>query len=236
MNKEIARRLVMPEAMKVPELGNRSMGVALVIVGIDSSRNGENISNPNIWTIIELGDKPATDRRSGQISIPADTRKIYESRGSNVLGSLVEFSRDGNLIRSLFFVPLSFVPGAIDIKGNKYDLGILFLNELPNTSIVPLDINEVAANGWMRLEYLHEIQSSNPARLRSFVGQLIEAERSDKGKGAIGTAIADYFDNPDKRVPLSTVLPSDFSIEEFYQYREKRQDAIGKSGVIIAAC
>lgn len=235
MSKEsVARKSFLPKTLRMPELGKPSMGVALVIVGIDPSKNGENVSNPNIWTTIELKSKPATDRVSSQISIPADTRKIRERREFNVLGSLAEFSRDNNLIRSLSFVSSSFVPGAIEIKGNRYDLGILFLDGLPSTPIIPLDSDEVAANGWVELKDLRNIRSSNPSSLRSFVGQLIEAE-SEK-EGAIRTAIVDYFDNPDKRISLSTVLPSDFSIENFYQYREKRRDVISKSGVIFPAC
>src|ERR1039457_2255125 len=72
----------------------QSIGVALLIVGVDAHRNGDNATDPLIWTIVELEAKPETDKVPGEISVPAETIKIGEGRNANILGALAEFCDD----------------------------------------------------------------------------------------------------------------------------------------------
>ncbi|OGH24339.1 MAG: hypothetical protein A3B47_01065 [Candidatus Levybacteria bacterium RIFCSPLOWO2_01_FULL_39_24] len=199
-----------------------SAGIAMVIIGIDPNKNGENINSPVLWTNIEKKPKLETDRLAGQISFPSDTRKIGEDKLSNMLGTLPEFSGNDGLIRSLSFTSSSYINEAIKIKENHYDLMIVFLNGFLATPIIPLDGNEVSANGWMRLEELRKLQKENPSMLRSFVEQIIGGE-------LIGKAVDDYFRFPKERIPFSTILPRNFSIANFYKVREKLPDVIGRS-------
>ena len=57
-------------------------------------------------------------------------------------------------------------------------------------------------------------------------------EKSDK---IIHKVVEDYFKFPEKRLPLSMNLPSDFSIIDFYNEREQIPDVIGKSGVVYSS-
>lgn len=201
-----------------------SAGMAMVIVGIDLGKNGENINNPALWTNIERKPKPATDRLVGQISFPSDTRKAGEDEFSNMLGTLAEFSGNNDLIRGLVFMRSSYTDNAIQIKGNYYGLMVAILNGLPSIPIVPFDGDEVAANGWMNLNELQIIQKENPSRLRSFVGQIIDMEKSDR---IIHSVVKDYLQYPERGIPLSTRLSSDFSMVDFYNRREQMRDVVG---------
>lgn len=211
-----------------------SMGMALAIVGIDSNRNGENISNPSLWTNIELKSKPETERVRYQISIPSDTKKRGESICDNMLGTLAEFSGNNDLIRSLILMPSSFADRAIRVKGNSYDLMVAILNGFTNIPIAPFDKNEVAANGWMKLRELQRLQKEDPLRLRSFIGQVVGGEKSNE-KNMVRKVISNYFNNPEERIPLSTILSPSFSIEDFYKQREQLHDVIGSSGVVYSS-
>lgn len=222
MNKEFLTRV---DASKEAE--KKPIGTVVVVVAVDPSKNGENATNPMLWTTIEKKSKSATERFAGQISFPAETRKIGEDRFSNMLGALPEFSENNNLIKNLVFMhsPLSYVEGRISVKNNPVDLAILLVSGFPGSPIEPLDVDEVSANGWMSFEDLKNVRKDNPFRLRSIVGQVIDMEESDK---IIYSVVEDYFQFPGRRIPLSTKLPQDFSITGFYQQREKMRDIVGK--------
>jgi hypothetical protein len=209
-----------------------SIGTILAIVVIDPSKNGENANNPMFWTILEKKPKSATERLIGQISFPADTRKIGEDARSNMLGSLPEFSESNELIRRLIFMPSSHIEGKISVKNSPVDLEVLLVDGFPDSPIVPLDADEVSANGWMSMRDLEKMQEENPSSLRSFVGQIVDLEKSEK---IVHKVVEEYFLHPEKRVPLSAILPHDTSLVEFYNHREELSDVVGKSGVIYEA-
>jgi hypothetical protein len=196
-----------------------SIGTILAIVGIDYSKNGENISNPLLWTTIEEKSKPVTDRIKGQISFPADTRKAGEDIMHNVIGSLVEFSDDERLIKNaLFVVPSSFIERKVTVKDNPVDLVVVIFDGPLTSSITPLDFDEVSPNGWMSIG---ELKKEEPSHLRSFVREIISME----GKGnPISRAVVDYLRFKQSRISLSAILPADFSIADFYARREKLRD------------
>ncbi len=202
-------------------------GIGLAIVMIDPRRNGENISNPVLWTNRELKAKNYTERVVGQITIPSDTRKKGERGFSNVLGTLAEFSADDELIKSLHFVQgSSYFKNKIWIKDNSFDFAVLIIDKVIIKEIKPVDVDEVMPNGWMSLE---ELRSKNPGEVRSFVGQVIGDINS---RSIISDVVDDYLKFPKKRISLSKFLQPNFSIKEFFSEREKSPDVIGNFGVI----
>ena len=205
----------------------RVIGIGLAIVMIDPSRNGENISNPVLWTNRELKAKTYTERVVGQITIPSDTRKKGEGGFSNILGTLAEFSADDELIKSLHFVKgSSYFKNKIWIKDNPFDFAVLIIGKSVIDTIKPVDVDEVMPNGWMSLE---ELRSANPNEVRSFVGQVIGGINS---RSVISDVVNDYLKFPEKRIPMSRFLQPNFSIKEFFSKREELPDVIGNSGVI----
>lgn len=197
-----------------------SIGTILAIVGIDSNRNGENASDPLLWTTIEKKAKPITDRIKGQISFPADTRKVGEDILRNAIGSLAEFSDDGSLMKkTLSLMPSSFTERTVSVKGNPVDLVVVVFDESLTRPIIPFDLDEVSPNGWMSLE---KLKKEDPSHLRSFVREIISMEK--KEDGPINRVIRDYFEFQQARIPLSNILPSGFSMVDFYAQREKLPD------------
>lgn len=201
-----------------------SNGVALGIVGIDPSRNGENATQPKLWTIREKKDKLVTGKIAGQISLPGETRKIAgEPIGSNVGGALAEFTDNSfDIINNLFLMPgASQIQGKLFINKNPFDIMVLMYEGSLDRPIEPVDKDEVSPNGWMTME---EIQKMDQSMVRGFVWDIVALE---KAEGLISRAVSEYFHNPMNRLPVSRILPHNFfSIVEFYRNREVRTDVI----------
>lgn len=198
-----------------------SFGLALVIVGIDPSRNGENITEPKFWTIRERKTKPGTEREEGQISFPAETKKHEEGLIDNMFGALSEFTDDNDkVMNNLFFIAgSSYVEGKISVKGNPADL-IILIHEGPlDKPTKPVDQDEVVPNGWMTIK---ELKREYPESVRAFSRDVLSLEESE---GLITKVVAEYFRSPMKRLPLRSMLPKNFSsMTEFYRQREKLPD------------
>ena len=211
------------------ETSKPSLGVALVIIGIDPSRNGENATQPRLWTIREKKDKLSTGKIAGQISLPGETRKITgEPIGSNIGGALAEFTDNSfTIVNNLFLMPESFrIQGKLFVNKNPFDIVVLMHEGPFDRSIEPLDKEEVSANGWMTMDEIGKVDPHmvNPYMVRGFVWDIIFLEKSE---GIISKTVSEYFHNPTKRVPVSRILPQDFfSIENFYKQREGLQDVI----------
>lgn len=220
----LEREVLGPAGIGVETERKPSVGIALVIVGIDPSRNGENATQPKLWTIKEKKDKPSTGKLAGQISFPGETRKIVgEPIGSNVGGALAEFTDNSFIIiNNLFLIPESSqIQGKLFVNKNPFDIFILIHEGTLDHPIEPLDKDEVSANGWMTME---EIQEIGQPMVRGFVWDIVSLEKSE---GLISKVVSDYSHHPMKRVPVSRILPSDFSsIEGFYKQREMFQDVI----------
>src|SRR3990167_39274 len=91
------------------EIEKPSFGVALVIVGIDPSRNGENATQPMLWTVKEKKDKPSTGRIKGQIYLPGESGKEGKKISDTIAGGLVgEFSDDRFFVESGVFMTPSW--------------------------------------------------------------------------------------------------------------------------------
>ncbi len=211
---------------RIPEIiGNpASIGVVVGIIGVDPSRNGENLKQPKVWTVRELKSKPATEKIAGQLSFPAETRK-QEEQGkeypvNNMIGALVdEFSDDADLIKHNVFLMdgLSVVTNTISVKSGPLDLMLLIYAGSFDRRIEPTDTGDVAVNGWMSLDEL----ASRPSR--NFVSQILEKERSD---GIISRVIEAFDHFPPKRIPIGAYLSEDFSISGFRTKREQGNDVV----------
>lgn len=202
-----------------------SAGLAFTMICMDPSRNGENATQPKIWTNIEKKNKPATGRIAGQISFPGESRKIGKSMKDTIAGGLFgEFSGDTVLIDNIFFTPSWYAPNKIQVEGKPFDLAVLIFRGSLNQTVNPLDINEVAPNGWMTVE---EIQRKDPQRdpriVRPFVHQVIALEILE---GHITKAILEYEKTHFKQI--SVVLPegSAKNPKQFLENREKLRDIV----------
>lgn len=225
----LEREALSPVGIGVETKREPSIGIALVIVGIDPSRNGENVTQPNLWTVIERKSKPETDKIAGQISFPGETRKINGERiEDNIIGALAEFTDNNRTIQhNLYLMPeSSIIEGRIFIKSNPFDIVVLIHEGSFDNTIEPVDKDEVLPNGGMTIE---EIRRKDPARdpriVRDFVHQVAELEESER---LISNVIIEYLRFPTKSIPLRTFLPkAPFSIRDFFQEREQLRDVIG---------
>ena len=192
-----------------------SIGVALLIIGFDPRRNGDNESDPLIWTITELQAKSETEKRPGEISIPAETKKVGEDRMTNVLGALAEFCDDNaipNLTGKLFMVDTLYREKGIIIKNNPVDLAVLVYNGPLDIPLVPESFAEVRANGWINRNRIRRMDN-----VRSVLAQAIEL---DMAEGITGRAIEAYYNNSG----IVKVFSPEFSMKSFYAQRENLPD------------
>lgn len=203
-------------------------GTALAIVRIDPSRNGENATQPMLWTVIEKKSKPATGRIAGQISFPGESRKEGKNMPDTIAGGLVgEFSSDRSLIEShIFYTPSWFAANRIQIENKPFDLAILIFTDFLNQKINPLDTNEVAPNGFMTMEELKRKDPQRDGRIvRAFVHQVADLEISE---GLIKRAVLEY--EKGLRRPISAILPKEsYFPQQFFQDREKLKDILAQA-------
>lgn len=224
---------MLKESLEAGKIGNLEVentsinGTAFAIVRIDPSRNGENATQPMLWTVIEKKSKPATGRIAGQISFPGESRKLGKNMPDTIAGGLFgEFSNDRSLIEShVFFTPSWFLANRLQIENKPFDLAILIFAGSLNQEINPLDTNEVAPNGFMTME---EIKRKDPQRdqgiVRGFVHQVVDLEISE---GLIKRAVLEY--ERGLRRPISTILPKEsYFPQQFFQDREKLKDILGQ--------
>lgn len=198
-----------------------SIGVALVIVGIDPSRNGENITAPKLWTIIEKKTKPETEKIAGQISFPGETWKPPEDLNQNIFGAIAgEFSGDDQKINNLWYVEgKSYAEGVVLISGRPADLVVLAYTGLLDHPNIPLATNEVSPNRWMTIK---ELLNEHPEKVRRFAREFVALEQN---QGLVRRVVDDFTHIPLNRVPLSRLLPNNFSsMAQFYQEREEKKD------------
>lgn len=191
-----------------------SAGVIVLIVGLDPNRNGENETDPFIRTIIELKNKPETNKFAGQISAPAETRKDGETIESNVLGALAEFCNDEAFslyVRNHLVRPERWIGEKGASVGNSpVDIAVLIYDGALDFPFKPACSDEVRANGWVKKSDL----INNP-RSRDILKQALEF---DSEKNLVRCALDSYYNNPQKR---DSIFPKDMdSIEEFSVVRE----------------
>jgi len=202
----------LPRVLEVVEQRSSS-GIALLIVGLDPRLNGDNIRNPLIWTITERQDKPDTEKRAGDLSVPAETRKIGEDRLSNVLGALAEFCGDNDLpyVREhLFLLNGVFRERGINVRGIQVDMSVLVYNGLIDFQFNPLNSTEVAPNRW-----IHRDEIPGMGNVRSVLRQAIEIDRQE---GLSSRVLDTYHEHPELLKPAFPVELR--SMGDFYARRE----------------
>lgn len=193
------------------------IGIALLIVGIDPQKQGKDATDPLLWTIRELRSKSETDRTVGELSIPAETKKVGESKIANILGALVEFGNDQHLNYlkdHLFLINDVYAEKSIFIKGNPADMAVLIYDGSLDILFNPACDEEVSPNGWMSRSAIQ--QAGN---IRSALKQAIEL---DIARGISERGIETYHTSPESRMPI---FPSSMSsIKDFYIQRELLPD------------
>jgi len=212
----IGRIETTPFRLVSQETGARpSIGVALLIVGIDPRRNGDNTTDPLIWTITELQAKAETEKKAGEISIPAETKKVGEHRVANILGALAEFC-DDNAIPQLaehFFLADGFYrERGIIINGHPVDLSVLVYNGPLDIPFTPESSTEVGANGWVNRSKIRRMDG-----VRSILSQAIEL---DIMEGITNRAIEAYYNSSE----MAQIFSSGFSMKDFFEKREALPD------------
>lgn len=222
----IGREILIPSSVAVETDRKVSIGVALVIVGIDPSRNGENAEDPKVWTVIEKKSKSETEKIVGQISFPGETRKNGESLSQNIIGALLEVTDNTHLVgNNLFYLPdSSHIEGGVSIKSNPIDLVVLIYNGSLEIPLVPVDDGDVKPNRWMTIDEINQVLRQDQDTVRKFSRDILNLETSEN---RISRVVKDYLHFPWKRVPFSKLLPSTFStMKQFHEDREKLSDVV----------
>lgn len=189
----------------------QSIGVALLIVAIDPRRNGDNTTDPLIWTLTELQAKAETEKNLGEISIPAETKKVGEYRVANILGALAEFCGDNaipHLADHLFLADGSYRERGIIINSNPVDLAVLIYNGPLDIALTPESATEVRANGWINRSRIRKMGG-----VRSVLTQAVEL---DALEGLTSKALEAYYTESG----MTKIFSPGFSMKNFYERRE----------------
>jgi len=201
------------EGFRSKEMGIKSsVGVAVLIVGYDPSRNGENETDPFLWTTIEKTSKIETDKIAGQISLPAETRKNGENLENNVFGALGEFCDDNafTYVKNHIVKPSSiwYIKKGITVLGNPVDVAVLIYDGALDFPLSPAHLDEINPNGWMKKSDLRK-----ELKLRSVFTQALEL---DDKEGLTRKALESY-----RSSPRALIFPDGFdSIQKFNNSRE----------------
>lgn len=205
-------------SFKEPEVKS-SVGVAVLIVGYDPSRNGENESDPLLWTVTELIGKPETSKFAGQISTPSETRKKGENEENNLFGALTEFCDDtvfsSYLKHHVIKVDGHWYRGKGAIVNDRLvDVAVLIYDGALDFPFKPVCPEEVKPNGWVKKSEL----MTDP-RLRDVFKQILEL---DNRENLIRKTLGSYRNNPERR---KSIFPEHMdSIEKFSIIREHGVD------------
>lgn len=201
-----------------------SLGLAVALIGIDPSRNGENLSDPYLWIVLENNTKVETEKIAGQQSLPGESKKIGENVINNLVGAIAEITDSDFVIRNnLFVMPESYAKGAISIRGNPVDLMSMVYQGPLSISFQPVDKKEVTGYKWRTLNELGAQIKESPEKVRKFTRDVVVMESSAR---KIGRVAGEFIHSPLTRLPFSVLLPQSFcSIRQFYQERERGRDA-----------
>lgn len=193
------------------------VGVALLIVSIIGSRD-----DPLIATVAETEAKEKTEKKVGQLSIPAETRKMGEEEKDNIIGALLEFCDDASFSyfrEHLHFANDSYYMGALSVGNLDVDLAILIYDGSLEIEFNPI-AQDVKANGWIRRS---QIEAQDTGSVRSM---LVNALALDRVHGLVQKTIAAFESGPDSRRSVSSFLGQDFSLSNFHREREKKRDVL----------
>jgi len=197
------------EKVVVPEVEPReSIGVVLIVVAPSESNEG-----PLVWTILEQENKEETDKFAGQISLPAETRKVGEQEVDTVLGALAEFTDSDETLRYLRFNPDAFyAKEPIRVKGKPVDVAFLVYDG-PTLPMQSVDPSETIANGWM-----------STRAIQRYNGEVRNLAHDSIGFAFANDVFRSLVADKEGLVPLASILEPDFSIKPFIERRETLPD------------
>jgi hypothetical protein len=187
-----------------------SIGVVLVVLAGETLDSGD----PMIRTVKELQGKTQTERKPGQISFPAETRKEEEKEMGNLLGAVAELTDSDEAVSRLRLDPTSFYArGAIQVGGKPADVVFMVYDGPLTDPLQPIDQAETQANGWMGVT---EITHMN-GQARPLVHDVLRFARAHG-------VIEQIAGNKDGMVPFGELLDEGFSLQEFIQARNTSDD------------
>ncbi len=195
----------------------QSVGVGLIIVGMDLDKNGLNAVNPLIYFNQELKSNPATEKVAGQYSIPLERRTIEEMQQNNRLRAMAEFTDDRNLDyfrQHLYTVPESFHGGKGSLKGNPVDLTIIIFDGNLEIEFSPFS-DDVRPVGWVSLEDYRKLKNVRP-----LADQLVNAAEREK---LLYKAVVSWEYFPERR---QFFIPNGYSVEASEIASNKKRDII----------
>lgn len=208
----MSHEVLLSEQVLTPESDRRtSIGVVLVVVAASESSN----EGPLVWTVLEQQGKEETDKIAGQISLPAETRKVGEQEVGTVLGALGELTDSDEVIRHLYVDPKAFyAKEPVLVKGKPVDVAFIIYDGPLGESMQPVDPSETTPNGWM-----------STGEIKRLNGELRPAARDSIDFAAANGILDSLVRTPrDDLIPLSSLVQPDFSIRTFLEQRETQQD------------
>lgn len=189
---------------------NHSVGVAVLILGVDTSDPKFSIHQPPmIWAIKERMTKSATDKRMGQFSIPAETRKIGEQAPQTTLAALAEFTNDDRDIDKLYVG--GYLSKGISVRGNPADVVVMIYDGPLDQAHAPIDPDETEPHGWVNPDYIKKLNGE--------VRPLAHDVLSLVSNQDMFALIASHTD-PEQRIPLRNSVGEDFSLINFNTDRD----------------
>lgn len=195
------------------------VGQAVIVVHYDTMLNGENLRKPpQIAVIEEKLVKLSSGRYEGQLGVPLETAKVGEGPRSRIWGALAELYDDQTLPTGhLFFINGGF--GQFLVNGNIVKLATIVHDGSKTDIPQPTSGREVAFKDWMGTDAF--LRDGN---VRGLAWQSVQTAWE---QGLFRAVIAGYSD-PSKRHP---VFPEGFSMEAFYEDRERLPDVVFDLGL-----
>ena len=145
----------------------QSVGVGLYIIG----------PGKTIWARIEIDDNSVMEKNGGQLSIPAEKRKINESLWGNIYGALGEFcsGEDVPVLSGRLFIVGKPVLSRVIINSKESLCTLVPMACYVDIQPTPFNLKEVRPKGWRTPENM--LLNSN---LRSLARQLIKVGEEEK--------------------------------------------------------
>lgn len=191
----------------------QSIGVSLYIMG----------PGRTIWSTLEVDNNFVMDKNGGQLSIPAERRKINESLWGNIYGALGEFcsDRDLPLLSSRLFIVGKPELTSVTLNNNKLLCTLVPMACYVDIKPTPFNISEVLPNGWKRPEDMLLCKN-----LRPLARQLLEVG----GKRSLWKKGDDGLKEPANRISVFGTNSFVKNLDEFLKTRDSQFDIVGVNG------
>ncbi|MDO8609874.1 MAG: hypothetical protein Q7R95_04955 [bacterium] len=185
-------------------------GIGLIIM----NRNGD------IWTILEKKKRKEHARKPGERSIPFETKKNNETIEGTVMGALAEVCNDNDiqiLLNNLYClrnIEKSVIKGFRTIKNLECDYVVLYYDGDPKQLFQALDQKEASYGKWTHPNRLFG------RKIRKYALETVRDIRDNKKF----PALFHIYQEAKIEGLLQLAFPQSFSINNFYQQRERGRD------------